>query len=438
VSGTARPTQYSPAMVRKVIAASFIGTTIEWYDFFLYGTASALVFNQLFFPNFSDAAGTLAAFGTFAAGFLARPLGGVVFGHFGDRVGRKSMLVASLVMMGAATFLIGLLPSYATIGVLAPVLLTLLRLMQGFAVGGEWGGAVLMAVEHSPPGRRGFAGSWPQSGSPAGLVLATGAFAAAATMPDDAFLAWGWRIPFLLSALLVAVGLFIRLRMYESPEFAAVRDAGQEPRIPVLEAVRNHPRNLLMAIGACLAPFLNFYLFAVFVLSYATETLGIAESDALLVVAIAAGLEVFTIPAAAALSDRVGRRVVFLGGAVAFALFAYPFFWVNDVADGSVLVFGVSTVIGLTVVHPFMYGPLAVLFTEMFEARVRYSATSLGYQIGGMLGGGFAPLILSALLASQGGAPWAIPPYMILLALLTFGAVYVATSRTRTSQEVPV
>jgi MHS family shikimate/dehydroshikimate transporter-like MFS transporter len=424
------PHRSSPQMARKVITASFIGTTIEWYDFFLYGTASALIFNALFFPDFEPIVGTIAAFGAFAAGFIARPVGGIVFGHFGDRIGRKSMLVWSLVGMGAATFAIGLLPTFEAIGVLAPVLLVLCRLVQGFAVGGEWAGAVLMSVEHSEEGKRGFAGSWTQVGSPAGLVLATGAFGAAALLPDEHFTSWGWRLPFLVSAVLVVVGLFIRLRVTESPEFAAVQRAGKTSSLPVTEAIRKHPLNVLLAIGACLAPFVNFYLFATFVLTYGTTGLGLERNAVLVIVAIAALLECVTIPLAAALSDRIGRRKVFLTGAALFAVFAYPFFLINE-ASGSALVLGVTSVVGLSLIHPLMYGPMATLFAEMFSPAVRYSGASLGYQIGAIFGGGFAPLILTSLLATGAGAAIAIPPYMILVAVLTFVAVYFATQPGR-------
>jgi len=416
----------TPQMRRRVVLASFIGTAIEWYDFYLYGTAAALIFNQLFFPAFDPAVGTIAAFGTFAAGFLARPIGGIVFGHFGDRLGRKTMLIWSLVGMGVATSLIGLLPTYGQIGMAAPVLLIVLRLLQGFAVGGEWGGAVLMSVEHAEKGRRGLAGSWTQTGSPAGLLLSTAAFGLVSLLPAEQFTSWGWRLPFLFSAVLVVVGLFIRLRVIESPAFTAVEKAGRTSRMPLLDAVRRHPLNILLAIATCLAPFVNFYLFATFMLTYATTELGIERSVVLTIVAIAGAIEIVTTPLAAALSDRFGRRRVFLTGTVLLALYAYPFFLVNEAAESAV-VLGITSVVGLSLIHPLMYGPLATLFAELFSPEVRYSGASLGYQIGGILGGGFAPLILTALVATGAGAAVAIPPYVIFVSVLTFIAVWVAT-----------
>jgi MFS transporter, MHS family, shikimate and dehydroshikimate transport protein len=420
----------TPQMRRRVVRASFIGTAIEWYDFYLYGTASALIFNRLFFPGFDPAVGTIAAFGTFAAGFLARPIGGVVFGHFGDRVGRKTMLIWSLVGMGVATFLIGLLPTYGQIGMAAPALLIVLRLFQGFAVGGEWGGAVLMSVEHAEKGRRGLAGSWTQTGSPAGLVLSTVAFGLVSLLPDEQFTSWGWRLPFLFSAILVVVGLFIRLRVIESPAFTAVEKAGRKSTMPLLDAIRRHRLNILLAIATCLAPFVNFYLFATFMLTYATTDLGIERPVALTIVAIAGTVAIVTTPLAAALSDRLGRRAVFLTGTVLFAIYAYPFFLINEAARSPV-VLGITSVVGLSLIHPLMYGPLATLFAELFSPEVRYSGASLGYQIGGILGGGFAPLILTALLATGAGAAGAIPPYIIFVSLLTFVAVWVATGPGR-------
>lgn len=418
------------SMKRRVVLSSFVGTAIEWYDFYLYGTASALVFNVLFFPDFDPLVGTIASFGTFAAGFLARPIGGIVFGHFGDRIGRKTMLVWSLTGMGAATFLIGFLPGYAQVGIAAPILLLLLRLLQGFAVGGEWGGAVLMSVEHEDENKRGLAGSWTQAGSPAGLVLSTVVFGAVTLMPQDAFMAWGWRIPFLFSAVLVMVGLFIRLKIVESPEFETVADSGTTSSMPAIQAIRKHPLNILLAAVMCLAPFVNFYMFATFILSYATNELGFDRSFVLVVVAVSGFVELFTIPLCAALSDRIGRRRVFLAGAVLFAVYAYPFFLINE-AIPSEATFAITVFIGLALIHPFMYGPMATLFAELFPPEVRYSGASLGYQIGAIFGGGFAPLILTSLLATGLGAVVTIPPYMIIVSVLTFIGVWVATTPGR-------
>ncbi|GGD28190.1 MFS transporter [Microbacterium faecale] len=417
---------YSKAMTRKVVLASFIGTAIEWYDFYLYGTASALVFGSLFFPEFDPLVGTLAAFATFAAGFLARPIGGIVFGHFGDRVGRKKMLVYSLLGMGSATFLIGLVPTYAAIGIAAPIMLLFLRLVQGFAVGGEWAGAVLMSVEHEEKGKRGLAGSWTQAGSPAGLLLSTVVFALVALLPDDQFMSWGWRIPFLLSAALVAIGLFIRLSVLESPEFKEVKDGGEPSRMPALEAIRKHPLNIFLAIAMCLAPFVCFYYFATFNLTYATTDLALPRDSMLVIVAVAAAIEIITIPLAAAWSDKIGRGKVFLLGTAAFALYAYPFFLINE-AFPSIVTMAVTVVIGIGFIHPLMYGPMATLFAELFPPRVRYSGASLGYSIGAIFGGGFAPMIFTGLLGLGLGALAVIPPYMILVSVLTFVAVFYAT-----------
>jgi MFS family permease len=277
--------------IRKVALASFIGTAIEWYDYFLYGTAAALVFNQLFFPEFSPLAGTLASFATFAVGFFARPVGGVVFGHFGDRIGRKTMLVLTLLIMGVATFLIGLLPTYETIGVWAPILLVVLRIFQGFGVGGEWGGAVLMAVEHSPRGRRGFYGSWPQMGVPAGLLLGTLAVYLFALLPEEQFLAWGWRVPFLLSIVLVGVGLYIRLAIAESPAFRQVQESNTTAPMPIVDVLRTYPKAVLIAMGLRVAENGSFYVFSVFVLAYVTEQLGLPNSLVLAGVMIASAIE---------------------------------------------------------------------------------------------------------------------------------------------------
>jgi MFS family permease len=381
-----------------VILASFIGTTIEWYDFFLYGTAAALVFNRLFFPNVDPLVGTLSSFGTFAVGFVARPFGGIVFGHYGDRLGRKSMLVYSLVIMGVATFLIGLLPTYDTIGMWAPVLLVVLRCAQGIGVGGEWGGAVLMAVEHSPPGRRGLSGSWPQMGVPAGLFLSTVVFAITSTQMTEAqFLAWGWRLPFLVSLVLVAVGIFIRLAIMETPAFTSLTQSGRREERPVVTALRTHRRSLLLAMGMRVAENGLFYVYTVFVLSYGPGQLGLARNTMLTGVTLAAFGGLFAIPLYGALSDRIGR-------------------WT-------------AIVVGVAVGHNAMYGPQAAYFSELFGASVRYSGASIAYQFASVVSGGLAPFIATALLAWRGKE--AVAAYMMILAAITLVSTYLADETYR-------
>jgi MFS transporter, MHS family, shikimate and dehydroshikimate transport protein len=406
----------------RVIAASFIGTTIEWYDFFLYGTAAALVFSKLFFPHVSSLVGTLSAFATFAVGFLARPLGGMVFGHFGDRIGRKSMLIISLSVMGLATFCIGLLPGFATIGIWAPAILVVLRILQGFGVGGEWGGAVLMAVEHSKPGKRGLSGSWPQMGVPAGLLLSTGMFTLFSQLPGDQFLAWGWRVPFLASILLVAVGLFIRLRVLESPAFSQVKESGTQVKQPLIDAVRSYPRGVLVAMGMRIAENGTFYVLTVFVLSYITQQLKLARGVGLTGVLIASALGFASIPLWGALSDRFGRRPVYMAGALFSLVFAFPFFWLLDTRQPVLIWFAI--VLGINIGHDLMYGPQGSYFAELFGTRVRYSGASLGSQLGAVISGGFSPLIATALLAASGVN--AVAAYTAVMALITVIATYFA------------
>ncbi len=410
-----------PHSIRLVALASLVGTAIEWYDFYLYGTAAALIFNRLYFPTFDPLTGTLAAFGTYAAGFLARPIGGIIIGHYGDRVGRKSMLVLTLVIMGLATFGIGLLPTYAQIGPWAAVGLVTLRLAQGFGVGGEWGGAVLMAVEHAPAGSRGFYGSWPQMGVPAGLLLSSFAFVLLSRLPEDQFLSWGWRLPFLLSILLVGVGLVIRLRILETPAFLRVKETGAESRLPIVDLLRTHRREVLLAIGARMVENGAFYIYSVFLLVYGTQKVGLDRQTLLTGVLIGAVCLLAAVPVCGWLSDRLGRRPVYLFGACFTAVWAYPLFRLVD--TGSTPLVWLAVVVALVFGHAPMYGPQAAFFSELFGSRVRYSGASLGSQLASVLAGGLSPFIATALLPYGSGA---LAAYIIGMAIVTIIAVSMA------------
>ena len=430
------------AAVRRVVLASFIGTTIVWYDFYLYGTAAALIFDKLFFPNIDPRAGTMAAFATYAVGFFARPLGGIIFGHLGDRVGRRSMLVTTLVMMGVATFLIGLLPTYEQAGALAPVLLVTLRFVQGLGVGGEWGGAVLMAVEHGTAARRGFRASWVQAGVPAGLLLATIVFKLASSMPEKEFLAWGWRVPFLLGIVLLGIGLFIRLAILESPVFLAMKaaqaaqptDAPTAVPTPLLTALTQYPRSILLACGARFGENASFYIFTVFILTYATKQLGFEKSTILNGVLLGSVAQFIALPLFGALSDHCGRRPIYLGGAIFLVLFAFPFFWLVETRSPAALWLAIA--IGL-VGHSAMYGPQAAFFSELFGTNARYSGASLGYQLASPLAGGLAPLIATALLQWSDGQPWPIAVYLIFMAAITIVSVWFAAETHRLDLSAP-
>jgi len=415
----------------KVATASLIGTAIEWYDFFLYGTAAALIFNKLFFPTFDPMVGTLLAFATYALGFVARPLGGLVFGHYGDKIGRKTMLYLTLLIMGTATAIIGILPTYETLGVWAAILLVTCRLIQGFGLGGEWGGAVLMAVEHAPENRRGFYGSWPQLGAPLGLVLGTLVFSVFSSLMSDAqFNAWGWRLPFLFSIILVVVGLWIRMTIAESPEFQKIKAEKQEVKMPIIDAIRLHPMNILLAMGARFAENGFFYIFATFTLAYATQALGMNRQDILNGVLIAAAIETFTIPAFGALSDHLGRRPVYIFGAIFSALMSFPLFWLLG-TKVAVLAW-IAIALGLAVGHAAMYGPQASFLSELFGTKVRYSGVSLGYNLASIFAGALSPLIATWLMVTYKPATWPISVYMIGLAVITLVSVYFAVETRKT------
>jgi metabolite-proton symporter len=414
--------------IRKVAFASFIGTCIEFFDMYIFGTASALVFSKLFFPSLDPLAGTLAAFATFGVGFAARPLGGVIFGHFGDRFGRKSMLVLSLAIMGAGTTVVGLLPTYQQIGIWAAVLLVLARLMQGVAIGGEWSGAVLMAVEHAPPRKRAFYASWPLCGVPVGLVLATGSFYLIGLLPESAMMSWGWRLPFLASAILLAVGLYIRVQITESPAFQAVRDRGTEARFPASEVVRRNGKAVLIGVLAMAANSIPFYMPTVFALRYGVEEGGASKGTILLAVCIAAVIQVFTIPFAAALADRYGRRPVLLAGSLLAVLEAFPFFWLLN--TGNTVAIIVAMVIAIPVVHTLTYAPIASFLSELFETRLRYSGSAISYQVGSMMWSGPVPFVSAALFAWAGSA-WPLSLYMLIPSLLSLVAIYSARESYR-------
>jgi MHS family shikimate/dehydroshikimate transporter-like MFS transporter len=423
----------STSAVKRVALAAFVGSTVEWYDFFLYGTAAALVFGDLFFPDADPTVGTLAAFATFGVGFLFRPLGGAFFGHFGDRVGRKRTLVVTLLVMGSATVLIGCLPTYDDIGVLAPILLVLLRAIQGFSVGGEWAGGSLMTVEHAPEGRRGYYGSWPQVGPSAGSLLATGAFALFNTLPEDQFNAWGWRVPFLLSAVVVVIGLVIRLRLGESPVFAEAKVERKQADRPLVEAFRGYWREIFLIMGMRLAINTTFYVATVFALSYGDEQLGIPKGQLLAGVLITSALGFVTKPIYGRLSDSVGRRPVYMAGSLTGALFAFPFFLALESKAFVLILLAMFLLINIS--HDLNDAIESSFFCEQFSTDVRYTGAAMGHQLGGALTG-FTPLIAGALSAAAGDAWWPVAIYVTAACLVSAACVY-ASRETLTRRLAP-
>lgn len=396
--------------------ASMLGTTIEWYDFFIYGTAAALIFNRLFFPTFDPITGTLASFATYSVGFFARPIGGIVFGHFGDRVGRKSMLLVTLLMMGVPTIIIGVIPTYDQIGYWAPALLVLMRIIQGLAVGGEWGGAVLMAVEHAPAGKKGFFGSLPQTGVAPGLILSSLAMGWVAKLPQAEMLSWGWRIPFLASVGLLAIGWFIRMKVAESPDFEAMKRVRADVPVPAMHVIRHHPGAILKVAGARMAEVTWFYTVATFALSYGTMHLGLSKTLMLNAIICGATIALFTMPLAGMLGDRFGHRQIFSLGAVAVCLFGYGFFKLLDSGTAWHVYVAMSVAIG--VIYALLYGSEGNLFSMQFPAAVRYSGISIAVQVSGAIGGGLAPIVATWLFARANGHPDLLAGYLTLLGLV--------------------
>jgi metabolite-proton symporter len=417
--------------LRKIVIASIAGNALEWYDFFLYGTAAALIFGPLFFPVGSDPlTGTLAAFAGFAVGFAARPFGGIVFGHIGDRLGRKTALVLTLSIMGGATFLIGLLPTYSQIGIWAPTLLVLLRVAQGVAAGGEWGGGVLMISENAPPERRGFYSAWSQVGVAAGFVLSAGAFYLVQLLPQEAFMTWGWRIPFLVSVVIFGLGIYIRSRLPESAEFEEVRKKGKRNHLPVVEAVRRHPREILLAMGLRVAENGGSYVFLAFALAYG-KFAGVPQDLLLLGVVLSMTAALATMVMFGALSDRVGRRPVYLFGAVGLMVVAFPFFWLIDTKMPVLVIF--AFMIGNTLCHAAMIGTQPSFFSELFSPDVRYSGVALGHEIASVFAGGLSPLIATALLATYQSA-WPVALYLACLGGISVIAVILAREPVHTAK----
>lgn len=410
--------------MRRIVWSSVIGTAVEWYDFLIYAVATALVFNKLFFPLTDPAIGTIAAFGTYAVGFLARPLGAAIFGHYGDRLGRKAMLSITIIIMGLGTFCIGLLPTYEQIGIAAPILLIVLRFVQGIGIGGEWGGAVLMVVENAPKERRGLLGSMVQVGNPIGNLAALGVFALASQLPEQDFLSWAWRIPFLLSIVLIGVGLFIRLKLHETPAFRQMKSRHEVAPMPVAEVLRHHRKTFLTAVGLKIAEISYASIASVFVLSYATQQLGMARSTILNGVMLSSFFALFSIPLFGWLSDKFGRRTMFFLSCLFCAGFAFPLFSLLGTRDPVIV--SLTVIIAISFGQMVMFGVGAPFYSELFSARLRYSGASLGFQIGAAISGGLTPVVAASLMAWSGGATWPVSLFLIFCAAITAIATLIA------------
>lgn len=405
----------------KVVIASAFGTVVEWYDFFIYGTAAALVFGKLFFPSSDPVVSTISAFSVYAVGYLARPLGGIVFGHFGDRIGRRSMLVLTLLLMGFGTFLVGLLPTYDQIGALAPILLIVLRLIQAIGLGGEWGGAVLMVAESAPAHRRGLFGSFVQLGNPMGRLVATGVFALVSQLPTPDFLAWGWRLPFLASAVLIVVGFVIRYQLGETPAFEAIRKIRQISKTPVLEALSQFRWETALAVGLKVTEVAWVGVLTVFAVSYLTKQLGMNQAFVLEAITLATFVELFAMPLAGWLSDRVGRKIIYIAGTLFSIVFAFPLFWLLETRDPTIVL--LTIVVGVSCAQGIIFALHASFMPELFGTKVRYSGISLGFQVGAAIGGGLTPLVAAATVGWSGGATWPVSLMLTILGIITLVAV---------------
>ena len=418
------PPETLPVDIRRILWSSVIGASIEWYDFLVYAAATALVFNQLFFPTLNAHLGSIAAFGAYAAGFLARPVGALIFGHFGDRIGRKPMLITTMLIMGAGTFLIGLLPTYYQLGIAAPVLLVVLRLLQGIGLGGEWAAAVLMVFENAPAERRGLMSSMVQMGNPIGHIMVSGLFSIVALLPEPVFLAWGWRVPFLVSIVVVGVGLFIRLKLDETPSYLEVRRTGRIAKIPIVEVIRHYPRSFLTAVGLKISDIAYATIGGIFVIAYVTRHLGLSRELALSAVLFANLTALAFIPLFGWLSDQVGRRAMFYAGCLFCGAFAFPLFWLLDTRDPALIILTVTLIICFGEMLMFSVG--ASWYAELFDARVRYTGISFGFQVGSTISGGLTPLIAESLLSPTNVATWPISLYLISCACVTAFAAWAA------------
>ncbi|MGZ2442478.1 MFS transporter [Sinorhizobium medicae] len=419
--------------VRRVVFASLIGATIEWYDFFLYGVIAGIVFNQLYFPSHDPLVSMVLAYATFAVGFVARPLGGIVFGHFGDKLGRKQMLVLTILIMGVATVLIGVLPTYEQIGVAAPILLLILRIAQGIGIGGEWGGAVLMAYEFAPEDKRGYYASIPQIGLAIGLCLSSGVVALLSLLPEEAFMSWGWRTAFIGSVVLIVVGLYIRLKVAETPDFASVKEERQELKIPFVELIRTYPRNILLGMGARYIDGVFFNVFAVFSIVYLSKHVQVDRTTALWLVCLSALVMVVTIPLFGKLSDRWGRPKTYAIGSLLLALVTFPAFML--MGSGSLPLIALALIVPFGIIYATCYGPEAALFSDLFDVKVRYTGISFVYQFSGIFASGITPIIATFLISYGDGSPWLLAAYVVFAALVSMVSAMLIrpVSQTRTT-----